>query len=222
MTAPGRDREPDSNEEAREHGGDLAPGVYPPPEPAKEVDQPGAGADRENQVECSLGRIQGVGEQRGADHQQRGRHPAGEDIVPFRRIGTEKAPVEVVDQVGRTPVEVGLDGRAIRRQHPGDHEAEESHGEEPEHGGVGHVVPDEFRIHVGKSPGDIAQLGVDHRRAQRHQDPGPGPEGVVHDVEEHRAAPRRPSRCVRPASAGRCSCPRRARPRGTTPTTIVP
>ena len=47
-----------------------------------------------------------------------------------------------------------------------------------------------LRIDVGKGLRDVAQVGVDQDRAQRHQDPGPGPERVVHHIEKEGAGHR--------------------------------
>ena len=41
-----------------------------------------------------------------SDHR---RHPRGDDLGAVARVGLEEAQIDVVDQVGRAPVEVGAD-----------------------------------------------------------------------------------------------------------------
>src|ERR1700722_15988581 len=52
------DEEPERHDERAEHRADLAPGVYPPPEPAQEVNETGARANREQQRERVLGVVE--------------------------------------------------------------------------------------------------------------------------------------------------------------------
>jgi len=79
---------------------------------------------------------------------------------------------------------MGGHGGHVRRQQRGGHEPQQSGGHEAEHGGVGEIVPDQTRVGVGKRLPQGGQVGKHHQRGQRHEDPGPGTEGVMGDVEE--------------------------------------
>ncbi len=187
MTRLGRDPESHRDQERTRHGRDFGPGIHPPPEPPEQVDQPGAGPDRQDQLERPDRGVEVEGQQRRADHEQRCGDPAGQHVVPLGGAGIEETPVEIVHQVTGAPVEMGLDCRAVGRQHPGDHQSQEPRRQEPQHGRIGHVVADQVRVHVREGLRDVAQVGIDQHRAQGHQDPGPGPERVVHHVEEQGA-----------------------------------
>ena len=58
------------DEEGRAHGDDLAPGVDAPPEPADEIEQAGAGADEQDDVEGVLGGVEDEGEEAGAEEDE--------------------------------------------------------------------------------------------------------------------------------------------------------
>ncbi len=106
-----QDEEEDGKDERADHGVDFAPGVDPPPEPADEVEEARPGPDLEDDVEAVLGRVQDEDERPGAEEQEdRGQAP-DHDVMLFRGGLVDEAAVEVVDEVGGSPVEMGQVGR---------------------------------------------------------------------------------------------------------------
>ena len=67
---------------------------------------------------------------------------AGVDVVGFGFMGVDEAPIEIVNEVRGTPIEVGEDGGRIGGDEATDHEADEADGEEFEHGGESGIVAD--------------------------------------------------------------------------------
>ena len=135
-----------------------------------------------------------VGERRRHQHEQSRDDARDEDVVAFGGIAPDEAPVKVVDQIGGAPVQVCRDGGYISGQQARHHEAEEPRREKSEHRGVGHVVPNQTRFHVREGVLQIGQGGEHEERTEADDDPGPGTEGVMGDVEEERAGQRIPLR----------------------------
>src|SRR5512140_662675 len=185
-----QDEDQQREDERRDHGVDFAPGVDPPPEPADEIKEARSGPDLEDDVERVFGRIEDKDHRAGGEEQDDRGQPADEDVVLFGRRLVDEAAVEVVNEVGRAPVEVGQIGRGVGRDEAADHQADEADGQELEHGRVGDVVADEARVEIGEGLLDVRKLGEDDDRGQPDEDPGPRPEDVVGDVEEEDGAER--------------------------------
>ena len=164
MAGLARSKEAERHQERARHRRDLAPGVDAPPEPPQQIDQPGAGADRENQVEALARRLERERQERRADHEQRRHEPPDEDVVALGRARTQESPIEVVHEVRRPPVQVRLDRRTVRGEHAGEHQAEEAGGQEAQHRGIRHVVADEIRLDVAERPGGCRR-GPDRRES---------------------------------------------------------
>jgi len=75
-------------------------------------------------------------------------------------------------------------GRGVGRDEPPDHQADEADGQELEHGRIGDVVADEAWVEMGEGLLDVRKLRIDDDRGEADEDPGPGPEDVMGDVEE--------------------------------------
>jgi len=56
--------------------------------------------------------------------------------------------------------------------------------------GVGQVVGNDAFLHVREGLPQCFMIGKDDERGQRHEDPRPGPHGIMHDVEQQRGARR--------------------------------
>ena len=138
----------------------------------------------------SFGRVETVGQQGGAGEQPNGCQTAGSHVVLLSRVGADKPAIEIVDQVGRTPVQVRKDGRGVGRNQTGDHEADPADRQIDQHGRIGDVVTNQGRIEIRECLSNIGKLGIDDDRAQGNQDPRPGTEAEVGDVEEQHAAQR--------------------------------
>ena len=214
----------DGNPERADHRHHLAPGVDAPPEPAQQVEQAGAGADLQDDVEVVLGRVHAGRPSRPSTRNRPtvARRPATH-VVLLGGVRPHEAPVEIVDQVRRAPVEVGQDGGGVGGDQPADHQPDQADGQELEHGRVGDVVAEQLRVEVRETPSGCRTAGgIDDERAEADEDPRPGPQHVVRDVEEQHARRARPSRISRPACAGRCSCRRPVPRRDTTRPTTAP
>ena len=100
-------------------------------------------------------------------------------VVPLARAPDEEAPVEVVHQVGRAPVELGADRGHVGRGEGRDHHPAQRHRED---GRVDDRL-DEARLLV-------REVGVEDEARERGEDPGPGAHRVVRDVEPERGEER--------------------------------
>ncbi len=157
-----------------DHGRHLAPGIDPPPEPAQQIDEPRPGPERDDELPGVGDRAHEESDDRGQKHEQHGRKLRDGDIVLFTPAANEKPPVEVIDQVAGSPVELGSDRGHIGGGEGGDHQPAERHRE------VGHDDPDVAGLGVGGKRRVVIELDD---RDQSDQDPRPGPEGVVSQVE---------------------------------------
>ena len=184
----GQDQQDQGDGEGADHGHHLAPGVDPPPEPAHEVEEAGPGPDLQDHVEGVLGGVEHVDEPGRAEEQAEGGEAPDQHVVRLGRVLLHEATVEVVHEVRGAPVEMGEDGRGVRGDEAAHHEADEAHGKELQHRGIRDVVPEQVGVEVRKGGLDVGELGVHEQRAEADQDPGPGAQHVVGDVEEeHRA-----------------------------------
>ena len=104
---------------------------------------------------------------------------AVEDVVLLGRVLLQEAAVDVVDEVARPPVQVRADRRHVGRREAGEEEPLPARREEVDH-----------RLDVGcldvLLPGDLDAARVEEDGAEAGDDPGPGAQGVVTDVEEER------------------------------------
>src|SRR5581483_7882019 len=111
---PREDEKHDRDDEGADHGDDLAPGVDAPPEPAQQVEQAGAGADLQDQVEAALRGLEEEDEGGGEDEEEDGGDAPGEDVVALGGVVADEAAVEIVDEVRSAPVEMGEDRGGVR------------------------------------------------------------------------------------------------------------
>ena len=132
----------EGGDEGHGHGDDFGPSGDAPPEPAGDVDEAGAGADGEEDLEGLLGGGHEEAEDGGDAVEEDGGDAAGVDVVGFGFMGVDEAPIEIVNEVRGTPIEVGEDGGRIGGDEATDHEADEADGEEFEHGGESGIVAD--------------------------------------------------------------------------------
>ena len=172
-----------------DHGGDLAIGIDPPPEPAQNEDQSGAGADLQQDLKA----FQGIADQRPGDEDRQGHEydgrqaPDGHQFF-IRRLRLDETPVEVVDDIRRAPVEMGGNGRHEGRHQGGQYQAEQPCRQIAHHGGIGQVVVDDAGIEIGKGGAQGCQIGKNDQGSQGDQYPRPGAQGVVGNIEEERSA----------------------------------
>ena len=184
-------QEDDRDQERAGHRDHLAPGVDAPPEPAKDVEEAGPGADLQDQVEAVLGRGHQVHHAGRAHEEADRREPARRDVVVLALARPQEALVEVVDEVRGAPVEVRQDRRRVRGDQAADHQPHPADRQDlADHRGVGDVVPHPLGVEVREGRADVGELREDDERAEADQDPGPGPQHVVRDVEEEDAAER--------------------------------
>ena len=171
-------------DEGTDHGGHFAPGVNAPPEPAQEIEQAGAGADLEDDVEGVLGGIEKERQDTGANEEADGGQPSGPDIMMFGGVAANEPAIKIVNQVRGAPIEVGEDGGGISRDQAADHKADETDGEEGQHRRVGHIVSEQGGVDPGKSGFDIRQVRVDEQGTEGDEDPGPGAQHIMGDVKK--------------------------------------
>ena len=141
-------------------------------------------------MKLSLAVVEQEDHGRGADEQQHRSATPGHDVVLFGGLGIHEAAVEIVHQVRGAPVEVGQNGGRVGGDQAAEHEAHPADGKEAQHRRVSDIVADQGRVQIGEGLLDIGELGVDDQRGQAHQNPRPGTQHVVSDVEEQRAAQR--------------------------------
>ena len=98
----------------------------------------------------------------------------GGDVVAFAAAGREEALVDVVDHVGRAQVQVGADGGHVGCREAGQHQPAQAGRQVVNH------HPDVRAFRPALRCGGIGQQ---HQRDQRGQDPWPGAQRVVGDVE---------------------------------------
>ena len=159
-----RDEEPNRNDERAGHRRDLAPRIDAPPEPAQEVDESRSRADRHQQIEALLRGVENERHAGGGEHEQTSEHAADEHIVSFARLRTNEAPIEIVDDVRRAPVQVRRERRHICGEHAGNHDPEKPGGQKLEHRRICHVMPDQPQIDVREGGGDVGDVGEDDHR----------------------------------------------------------
>src|SRR5690349_9414546 len=92
--------------------------------------------------------------------------------MPFASLAYEEAAVEVVDDVRRSPVELRGDRRHVGGGKPGDDETAEIPGKDL-------LIHEDANV----TRFGIFQVRVENDRGERCEDPWPGTEGVVSDVE---------------------------------------
>ncbi len=172
------------DKERTDHGDDFTPGVDAPPEPAQEVEQTRTRSDLENDVEGGFGAVKEENQTGGTEEEDQRSNASGHDVVLFRGTLDQETLVEIMDQIGRAPVQVGQNGRRIGGNEASDHQANETRGEKDQHGRVGDVVAQQFGIEVRERFLNIAQLGINQNGTQPDENPRPGTQDVVSDVEE--------------------------------------
>ena len=173
------------DDEGERHGRDLAPGVDAPPEPSQNEDQAGAGAEADQDLEGEGRALKIKGKHAGQDHQYDGGYAADQDHFLFTCLRSGKAFPEVVGDIRGAPVQVSGNGRNVSG-HQGSYDdalkAVRQHGQ---HSGVSQVVAG-HGVREGRF--QRIQRREEDQRGQRDEQPGPGTEGVVRDVEEERGA----------------------------------
>src|SRR6266702_914741 len=165
--------ERDGDGERAGHGRDFRPCVDAPPVPAQEIDGSGSGADFHDDLPAAGDGVQIDGDPGGGDDQQDGGESRDHYIVSVAGRGAKEAAIEVGDEVGGSPVELGGDGG---------HEG----GEESGNGEAAHGVGQEV-VHYQHVAGfGMGESGAKNDDAEGGHDPRPGADGVVSDVEpEH-------------------------------------
>ena len=163
-------------------------------------------------LERLLRRTHHRAQQRREDVQQHGAEAPRIHIMLLSGSRVDEAPVKIMHQVGGPPVEVRQDRRGVGGNQPADHQAHKAHRQEFQHRRERAVMADQVGIGIGKRGFDGGQIGEDNDGAERGNDPRPGPQHIMGEVEEQRAARANPSPTWRPACAARCSC-RRPAPR---------
>src|SRR5262249_19850869 len=151
----------------------------PPPEPADEIKEAGTGPDLQNDVESVFGGFQKEREDGRENEDAQRCDPSGQHVMLFTGVTDYELPIEIVDQIGSAPVQVGQDGRGIRGQQTANHEADETGRKELEHGRVSDVVTEQFRIQMRESLLDIGKFGINQQRTKSDQDPRPGPQDIM-------------------------------------------
>jgi hypothetical protein len=182
--------EEDGGQKGDGHGRDLAEGVHPPPEPAQQEQEPGAGADLQHQVKGRFGAFEKRGEQARHHHERQRGDPADQHQPLLGGRGVDEALVEIVHEVRRAPVQMGREGREERAQQRRHHDAHQACRQEGQHGRIGQVVAHHLGVHVGEGRAQRVEVGVDQQRAERDDVPGPGAQPVVDGVEQQRRADR--------------------------------
>ena len=93
-------------------------------------------------------------------------------------------------QVGGPPIQMRQDRRGVGGNQPADHQAHKAHGQEFQHGRERAVMADQVGIGMGKRGFDGGEIGVNNDGAERGNDPRPGPQHIMRQVEEERAPER--------------------------------
>ncbi len=116
-----------------------------------------------------------MGNDRRSEEQEYRGPTRNRDVVFLSRSSVEEPLVEIVDQIGRAPVELRADGGHIGRREAGHHEAAPRSGQEIHE-----------RLHVSGLVivGRADSGGIEQDRAKSGDDPRPWPDRVVRDVEE--------------------------------------
>src|SRR5271156_1412815 len=162
--------ESEGQREGGDHGGNLAPGVDAPPIPAKHVNTAGAGADLEDNLPAGANGFKLRGNVAGGDDQQNGHELGNLDVVAFRSMANEEAAVKIFDDVGSAPIELSGDGG---------HEGGEKAGHDDSAQGVRDVIVDDHHV----AGFGMLQARIQNDRGERSENPGPGAQRVVCDVE---------------------------------------
>lgn len=171
-------------DEGDEHGDDFGHGIHAPPEPAEDVDGSGAGTEEDDVVE---GLSCAGEEESGEATEDEGEHAgeaAGPDEFFFARFGFEEAAVEVVDEIGGAEIDLGGHGGHVGGDERGGDDAHEARREEGEHRGVGGVICDQVGVGIWEGFLDGIDAWEDEDGGEGDEDPRPGAEGVVGDIEE--------------------------------------
>ena len=179
-------KEHDGDDERTDHRHHFARGVDAPPEPAQQIEQPRARANGDQNLKRILRRVQHQTQQRGHDVEQQRADAAHVDVVLLRCTGRNETPVKIVDEIGRSPVEMCQDGGGTGRDESADHQADETHREKFQHRRERAVVADEVRVGIGKRGLNVFEFGEDDDRTQSRDDPRPRAQHVVGKVEEQR------------------------------------
>ena len=120
------ERQHDSHRGREDHGEDFAVGIDAPPEPAQQVDGAGSRTGEQQEVERLGGIRQRQGQESRQDHQRDCADAPHAHHVLFRGILLDEALIEIVDGVGRSPVQVGSDCRHVGGDDGGDDQSKEA------------------------------------------------------------------------------------------------
>src|ERR1700681_4537880 len=112
----------DRNDEGGDHRADLAPRVDAPPVPAQNQDESRAGSEREQEFPGAFYRSEVVRNDGGGEEEKYRRPARNRYVVLLGRGPVEESLVEIVDQVGRAPVELSPDGGHVRSGEARHHE----------------------------------------------------------------------------------------------------
>ena len=178
----------DGHRQRARHRDDLAPRIHAPPEPSHEVQQSGARADLQNDVERVLRRVHQIHGARRRDEEPDRHEPSDAHVVTLVGVAPHEPAVEVVHEIRRAPVEVREDRRRIGRDEAADHQSDEAGRQELQHRRIRDVVAEQRRIEMRKRRLDVREFRIHDDRAERDQNPRPRPQHVVRDVEEEHGA----------------------------------
>ena len=166
-------------DEGGDHRRDLGPRVDAPPVPPENQHQPDARPRLENQLPRLPDAVQVQRDPGAQDHDAEGGHARGADVVGAVLIGPHEAGVDVVDEVGGAPVELGRHGRHERGREAAEHQPAPARGE---------VVADDEGV-TGLAVGDVR---IQDQRGEGGEHPRPRPHAVVGDGEPQRRQRRLP------------------------------
>src|SRR5262245_25360564 len=110
--------------------------------------------------------------------------------MPLFGVFVNKPPVEVMDDIRSSPVEVGQNGGGVRGYKAANHQADKSDRQEFEHRRIGDIVAEQLRIEVRKRRLNIRQLWIDDDLTEPDQYPGPRAQHVMGDVKKQYGAQR--------------------------------
>ena len=109
-------------DERGDHRGNLAPSIDAPPIPSQHQHAAGARAHAEQKLPRRLNRSDVRRSVAAQNHEQHDEKLADGHVMLFRSFANDKAPVKIVDEVRRAPVELRADGGHERRQKRRDHQ----------------------------------------------------------------------------------------------------
>src|SRR5256885_8638162 len=168
-------------------GDDFAPGVDAPPIPAKDEHCAGAGTDAEDDGPSRGDRNELARNPSASKDEYDGKKFADVDVMLFGAGFDEEAAIEIVDEVRGAPIELGADSGHEGGEKGGDHEAAESGRKKiaKDHDVALLVICGE-----GFAGCEAAVRRIERKGDESSDDPWPGAQSVVRDVEPESCAER--------------------------------